>query len=153
MANEYLVNSADMTAVADAIRAKGGTSEALAFPGGFVEAVSAIQAGGYNNPWILYDSAEIVVGENAITNMAEAQTFMLEASGLDIIDSFWLLNNITTNNQLVFKMDNTTNRCMRWRNGEVGEAQLSESFDAVLVPGTRYIARKMTIDTKNTNPY
>lgn len=46
MANEYLVNSSDMTAVADAIRAKGGTSEALAFPGGFVSAVQAIQAGG-----------------------------------------------------------------------------------------------------------
>lgn len=36
---------ADLTAVADAIRAKGGTSEALAFPGGFVSAVQAIQAG------------------------------------------------------------------------------------------------------------
>lgn len=45
MANEYLVNSADLTAVADAIRAKGGTSDALTFPGGFVEAVGAIQAG------------------------------------------------------------------------------------------------------------
>lgn len=46
MANEYLVNSADLTAVADAIRTKGGTSDTLAFPGGFVEAVEAIQAGG-----------------------------------------------------------------------------------------------------------
>lgn len=46
MANEYLVNSADLTAVADAIRNKGGTSEALAFPDGFVDAVGAIQAGG-----------------------------------------------------------------------------------------------------------
>lgn len=46
MANEYLINSDDMTAVADAIRAKGGTSDALAFPGGFVEALEAIQAGG-----------------------------------------------------------------------------------------------------------
>lgn len=46
MANEYLVNSADLTAVADAIRTKGGTSDALAFPGGFVEALEAIQAGG-----------------------------------------------------------------------------------------------------------
>ena len=46
MANEYLVNSADLTAVADAIRAKGGTNGALAFPGGFVEAVGAIQASG-----------------------------------------------------------------------------------------------------------
>lgn len=45
MANEYLVNSADMTAVADAIRTKGGTSDALEFPGGFVDAVGAIQTG------------------------------------------------------------------------------------------------------------
>lgn len=37
---------ADLTAVADAIRNKGGTSEALAFPGGFVDAVGAIEAGG-----------------------------------------------------------------------------------------------------------
>ena len=46
MANEYLVNSDDLTAVADAIRAKGGTIEALSFPGGFVSAVQAINAGG-----------------------------------------------------------------------------------------------------------
>lgn len=46
MANEYLVNSADMTAVADAIRTKGGTFDALVFPDGFVNAVGAIEAGG-----------------------------------------------------------------------------------------------------------
>lgn len=46
MANEYLVNSADLMAVADAIRSKGGTSDALTFPGGFVDAVGAIEAGG-----------------------------------------------------------------------------------------------------------
>ena len=45
MANEYLVNSSDMTAVADAIRTKGGTSEALAFPDGFVSAIEAISTG------------------------------------------------------------------------------------------------------------
>lgn len=37
---------ADLTAVADAIRTKGGTSEALTFPDGFVDAVAAIEAGG-----------------------------------------------------------------------------------------------------------
>ena len=36
---------AKLTAVADAIRAKGGTNAALAFPDGFVNAVAAIQAG------------------------------------------------------------------------------------------------------------
>lgn len=37
---------ADLTAVADAIREKGGTTDALSFPNGFVEAVGAIQADG-----------------------------------------------------------------------------------------------------------
>lgn len=49
MANEYLVNSSDLTAIADAIRAKGETSEALVFPGGFVEAVGVINAGAGGN--------------------------------------------------------------------------------------------------------
>ena len=46
MANEYLVNSADLTAVADAIREKGGTADELVFPAGFINAVEAIQSGG-----------------------------------------------------------------------------------------------------------
>ena len=37
---------ANLTTIADAIRAKGGTSDALVFPSGFVSAVQAIQAGG-----------------------------------------------------------------------------------------------------------
>ena len=35
--------NADLTAVADAIRTKGGTSAQLAFPDGFVSAVQAIE--------------------------------------------------------------------------------------------------------------
>nr|DAE27972.1 MAG TPA: choline binding protein [Siphoviridae sp. ctvxh7] len=42
---EYLAKSEDLTAVADAIRAKGGTDAQLTFPGGFVGAVQAISAG------------------------------------------------------------------------------------------------------------
>lgn len=45
MANEYAVNTADLTAVADAIRAKAGTSEGLSFPDGFVATIAAIPAG------------------------------------------------------------------------------------------------------------
>ena len=37
---------ANLTTIAEAIRAKGGTSDALVFPSGFVSAVQAIQAGG-----------------------------------------------------------------------------------------------------------
>lgn len=43
---EYLTNTADLTAVADAIRAKGGASEQLVYPSGFVSAISAIETGG-----------------------------------------------------------------------------------------------------------
>lgn len=50
MAVDKLVDSAqldaDLSAVADAIRAKGGTSAQLAFPAGFVSAVEAIPTGG-----------------------------------------------------------------------------------------------------------
>lgn len=42
---EYLTNTADLTAVADAIRAKGGTSSQLVYPAGFVSAIQAIQTG------------------------------------------------------------------------------------------------------------
>ena len=42
---EYLTNTTDLTAVADAIRVKGGTSAQLVFPSGFVSAIQAIQTG------------------------------------------------------------------------------------------------------------
>lgn len=42
---EYLTNTADLTAVANAIRAKGGTSAQLIYPSGFVSAIQAIQTG------------------------------------------------------------------------------------------------------------
>ena len=40
------VNDTSIASVADAIRAKGDTSDALVFPDGFVSAISAIQTGG-----------------------------------------------------------------------------------------------------------
>lgn len=44
--NEYLVDGADMTTVADAIREKGGTTAPLSFPEGMAEAVRDIPSGG-----------------------------------------------------------------------------------------------------------
>lgn len=43
---ERIVQEESLVAVADAIRAKGGTSGALSFPAGFADAIAAIQAGG-----------------------------------------------------------------------------------------------------------
>ena len=43
---EYVVHDTSLLAVAAAIRAKSGQSGALVFPGGFVQAVEGIAAGG-----------------------------------------------------------------------------------------------------------
>lgn len=43
---EYLTNTTDLTKVASAIRKKGGTSDSLVYPDGFVTAIQAIQTGG-----------------------------------------------------------------------------------------------------------
>ena len=47
---EYLTNTADLTKVASAIRAKGGTSDPLVYPDGFVTAIGNIQTGGGTTP-------------------------------------------------------------------------------------------------------
>lgn len=45
MAN-YKVTDTELTALADAIREKGGTSAALEWPSGFISAVNALPSGG-----------------------------------------------------------------------------------------------------------
>ncbi len=45
---EYLVQGASLTAVADAIREKGGTTAPLSFPDGMAGAIRSIQSGGGN---------------------------------------------------------------------------------------------------------
>ena len=47
---EYLTKTEHLTAVADAIRTKGGTSEPLVYPDGFVSAIQAIPSGGSSAP-------------------------------------------------------------------------------------------------------
>ena len=47
---EYLTTESELTSVADAIRAKGGTSALLVYPDGFVTAIQAIQTGGGITP-------------------------------------------------------------------------------------------------------
>ena len=47
---EYLTNTTDLTKVAAAIREKGGTSDPLVYPDGFVIAIGNIQTGGGTTP-------------------------------------------------------------------------------------------------------
>lgn len=55
MAN-YLTTDTDLTAVADAIRTKGGTSADLVFPHGFVDAIDAIETG--SDEWDFFSHAK-----------------------------------------------------------------------------------------------
>ena len=43
---EYITTDTELTSIADAIRTKGGTTENLTFPNGFVSAIEAISGGG-----------------------------------------------------------------------------------------------------------
>ena len=57
---DYVVRDTQLTSVADAIRTKGGTSDPMSFPDGFVSAVEAIPTGGGSavapeNQVIFYD--------------------------------------------------------------------------------------------------
>lgn len=63
MANEYAVNAADLTAVADAIRTKGGTSAALSFPDEFAAAIAAIVSGSQ----VAMGSVTVSKNKNTIT--------------------------------------------------------------------------------------
>lgn len=48
--SEYLVTDTQIASIADAIRTKGGTTEQLVFPTGFVSAVESIQTGSSPQP-------------------------------------------------------------------------------------------------------
>lgn len=49
---EYLTNTTDLTKVASAIREKGGTSDPLVYPDGFVTAIGNIQTGVAKPKWV-----------------------------------------------------------------------------------------------------
>lgn len=73
---EYLVQGASLTAVADAIREKGGTTAPLSFPDGMAEAVRSIPSGG----------ADISLGLTAAT---VGQTIKVKAVDTDGKPTAW----------------------------------------------------------------
>ena len=91
MAYDKVVDSAqlnaDLLTIANAIREKAGTSDALAFPAGFAEAIAAISAGGGDIVGeTRFISGSFILTENCTTNynIAEDIESILEALGGDL---------------------------------------------------------------------
>lgn len=70
----YKTSDQELTSIADAIRAKGGTSAGLTYPAGFVSAINAIRTGG---------GAETYELESFYLNTIGAPAFSLDGTGLD----------------------------------------------------------------------
>ena len=69
LVTDYLVKSTELVSVADAIREKGGTTEPLTFPEGFISAVESIQSGGgAKEPYIeeTYDAKGNLIDVNLV---------------------------------------------------------------------------------------
>ena len=86
---ERLTNVADLTAVANAIRSKGGTTDPLVYPGGFVTAINNIQAssGGV-------DTKVNTVAPDIYNIDVDAPTFYLDTSKVDLGKHFVLVATI-----------------------------------------------------------
>lgn len=96
--NEYLVDGADMTTVADAIREKGGTTTPLSFPAGMAKAVREIQSGGD----ISLGLTAATVGQTVKVKAVDAEGKPTEWEAVDVAgdDLSWIeVADITTEEQ------------------------------------------------------
>ena len=76
MAN-YVVTDTDLTAVASAIRTKGGTSAGLAFPSGFISAIGNIASG----DWVDISTTYVTVHTTGNSSLI----FAIYSSSLNIV--------------------------------------------------------------------
>lgn len=111
MADKYLVNSADLTSVADAIRSKAGISSSISFPAEFISSITNIQTGaeiktctvrfvgGDNSMWWgIYAYTECVDG--IISTKFTPQDEQLPGQYYDIT-----LNNVVCGSAIYFDVD------------------------------------------------
>ena len=87
------VNDNSLVSVADAIRSKGGTSDALVFPDGFVSAISAIQTGGggAKETWVIKSDAGGVFATTQISFTSNGQKFTSIGANYDSAGTFTIL--------------------------------------------------------------
>lgn len=90
MAN-YVVSDTNLTAVADAIREKGGTSAALEFPDEFVSAIGDISASGGGNVNISQDAnGYLVIDPNAPSGGGSGGLTTVASGTFTGADQYWV---------------------------------------------------------------
>ena len=83
---EYLTNTTDLTKVASAIREKGGTSDQLVYPDGFVTAIQAIQTGGGANELLEWFGGSKYY-TTTVTPTSDTQQITITPDDATILDS------------------------------------------------------------------
>ena len=135
MAN-YLATDTDLTAVANAIRTKGGTSASLAFPSDFVSAINAISGGGGTPDFGWTNETEITIGANSVATTQDAVDYFSSYSGKVLA----ICEDAATVNNQVLGIQFGPNRAIRIQNGNIGTAvNVASNYSGALVEGTKYL--------------
>lgn len=140
---DYLVQNTSLTAVADAIRAKTGGSDLLAFPSGMVDAIAGIASGGGGV------SPETVTVASACTNVVQVRDLFWSLLGdNEKIVSFRYLGEIgegTTADQILlfvcFDISYGPNigLWVRWRNSSWNaQSAMANTYDAKIRSGDKF---------------
>lgn len=98
----YSVTGAELTSVADAIRAKGGTTDLLAFPSGFVSAVQDITTGGMSlsaadEGKVVYNGALSLQGSMNVSSNGSYDTTLFSQVSVAIPEAVLVSKTITSN--------------------------------------------------------
>lgn len=139
---EYLVQGESITAVADAIREKGGTTAPLSFPAGMAEAVRDIPSGG----------TDIVITSN-VTNALDFCNIFASAIGSDqfvfAVKSYKGAGPVENQITAGALMGNI-GAAIRYRNGMYAPIQgLNKLYDAGATIGDVYTVLKDGVETNS----